>query len=176
MERETIVREIPRQTQNPVRHLSPPRFPDHRRGQGTLARGRVETLQKPLLRNHKGDRHYLVCFDCYCSLAIHDLEHRLRQGKLTFASPQRMERYLGLATGFRVAVRPYQRRGTPRTSLFLRPSSANVRQFEFPPQRLPSHGGHFPPRIRTLPLPGRKDVRIPRPLRLTRLKSAAPCE
>ena len=47
-------------------------------------------------RNHKGDRHYLVCFDCDRSLAIHDLERRLRQGKLTFASPQRMERYLGL--------------------------------------------------------------------------------
>ncbi len=31
-------------------------------------------------------------------------------------------------------------------------------------------------RIRTLPLPGRKYVRIPRPLRLTRLKSAAQCE
>ena len=50
-------------------------------------------------RNHKGDRHYLVCFDCDRSLAIHDLEHRLRQGKLTFASPQRMERYLGLEPG-----------------------------------------------------------------------------
>ena len=43
--------------------------------------------------------HYLVCFDCDRSLAIHDLEHRLRQGKLTFASPQRMERYLGLEPG-----------------------------------------------------------------------------
>ena len=50
-------------------------------------------------RNHKGDRHYLVCFDCDRSLAIHDLERRLRQGKLTFASPQRMERYLGLEPG-----------------------------------------------------------------------------
>ncbi len=50
-------------------------------------------------RNHKGDRHYLVCFDCDRSLAIHDLEHRLRQGKLSFASPQRMQRYLGLEPG-----------------------------------------------------------------------------
>ena len=37
-------------------------------------------------RNHKGDRHYLVSFDCERNLAIHDLEHRLRQGKLSFAS------------------------------------------------------------------------------------------
>ena len=50
-------------------------------------------------RNHKGNRHYLVCFDCDRSLAIHDLEHRLRQGKLSFASPQRMQRYLGLEPG-----------------------------------------------------------------------------
>ena len=50
-------------------------------------------------RNHKGNRHYLVCFDCDCDMAIHDLEHRLHQGKLSFASPQRMERYLGLEPG-----------------------------------------------------------------------------
>ncbi|MBR6648916.1 MAG: prolyl-tRNA synthetase associated domain-containing protein, partial [Bacteroidaceae bacterium] len=29
----------------------------------------------------------------------HDLEHRLHQGKLSFASPQRMEKYLGLTPG-----------------------------------------------------------------------------
>ena len=50
-------------------------------------------------RNHKGNRHYLVCFDCDRDMAIHDLEHRLHQGKLSFASPQRMERYLGLEPG-----------------------------------------------------------------------------
>ncbi|MBQ5647806.1 MAG: prolyl-tRNA synthetase associated domain-containing protein [Alistipes sp.] len=50
-------------------------------------------------RNHKGNRHYLVCFDCDRDMAIHDMEHRLHQGKLSFASPQRMERYLGLEPG-----------------------------------------------------------------------------
>lgn len=50
-------------------------------------------------RNHKGDRHYLVCFDSEQNLAIHDLEQRLRQGKLSFASEQRMERWLGLRPG-----------------------------------------------------------------------------
>lgn len=50
-------------------------------------------------RNHKGNRHYLVSFDCEQSLPIHDLEHRLRQGKLTFASPERMDRWLGLRPG-----------------------------------------------------------------------------
>lgn len=50
-------------------------------------------------RNHKGNRHYLVVFDCDQQMAIHDLEHRLHQGKLSFASEQRMDRYLGLRPG-----------------------------------------------------------------------------
>lgn len=50
-------------------------------------------------RNHKGNKHYLVVFDYRHTLAIHDLEKRLRQGKLSFASEQRMEKYLGLKPG-----------------------------------------------------------------------------
>lgn len=50
-------------------------------------------------RNHKGNRHYLVIFECMQQLNIRDLEQRLKQGKLSFASPERMERYLGLSPG-----------------------------------------------------------------------------
>ena len=60
-------------------------------------------------RNHKGNKHYLVCFDCEHDLAIHDLEHKLKEslqsrglpscGKLSFASPERMMKYLGLEPG-----------------------------------------------------------------------------
>lgn len=60
-------------------------------------------------RNHKGNKHYLVCFDCDHDLAIHDLEARLKAslvaqglpscGKLSFASPERMLKYLGLEPG-----------------------------------------------------------------------------
>ena len=50
-------------------------------------------------RNHKGNRHYLVVLDCERDLDIPDLEKRLHQGKLSFASPQRMEKYLGLQPG-----------------------------------------------------------------------------
>jgi Ala-tRNA(Pro) deacylase len=32
-------------------------------------------------------------------LAIHDLEKRLKQGKLTFASPERLNKYLGVTPG-----------------------------------------------------------------------------
>jgi len=50
-------------------------------------------------RNHKGNRHYLVILDHRQDLNIRDLELRLKQGKLTFASPERMMKYLGIAPG-----------------------------------------------------------------------------
>ena len=50
-------------------------------------------------RNHKGNRHYLVVFECHKELAIHSLEKMLCQGKLSFASAERMERCLGLLPG-----------------------------------------------------------------------------
>jgi len=50
-------------------------------------------------RNHKGNRHYLVISDHRYKLDIRDLEQRLKQGKLTFASPKRLNKYLGLEGG-----------------------------------------------------------------------------
>jgi Ala-tRNA(Pro) deacylase len=50
-------------------------------------------------RNHKGDRHYLVVLEHMRQLDIRDLEKRLRQGKLTFASGQRLKKYLGVEPG-----------------------------------------------------------------------------
>ncbi len=50
-------------------------------------------------RNHKGNRHYLVILEHSRQLDIHDLEKRLRQGKLSFASGERMLRYLGIKPG-----------------------------------------------------------------------------
>ena len=50
-------------------------------------------------RNHKGNRHYLVSYDCRKSFPIHSLEHMIREGKLSFASPERMSRCLGLRPG-----------------------------------------------------------------------------
>ena len=50
-------------------------------------------------RNHKGDKHYLVVLEHLRLLNIHDLEKRLRQGKLSFASDQRLKKYLGVEPG-----------------------------------------------------------------------------
>ena len=67
-------------------------------------------------RNHKGNRHYLVCFDCEHDLAIHDLEHLLHQGKLSFASPERMMRWLGLEPG---SVSPFGLINDPEQHVYL---------------------------------------------------------
>jgi Ala-tRNA(Pro) deacylase len=50
-------------------------------------------------RNHKGNRHYLVILEHLRQLNIHDLEKRLKQGKLTFASDKRLMKYLGVRPG-----------------------------------------------------------------------------
>jgi Ala-tRNA(Pro) deacylase len=61
-----------------------------------LNSGRCKNI---FFRNHKGDRHYLVILEHLRQLNIRDLEKRLRQGKLTFASDQRLKKYLGVEPG-----------------------------------------------------------------------------
>ncbi len=50
-------------------------------------------------RNHKGNRHYLVIIEHRQQLAISDLEQRLKQGKISFASEKRLDKYLKLTPG-----------------------------------------------------------------------------
>jgi len=50
-------------------------------------------------RNHKGDRHYLVILYFNNQLNIKELEKKLRQGKLSFASDRRLMQYLGVTPG-----------------------------------------------------------------------------
>lgn len=50
-------------------------------------------------RNHKGSEHYLVLIDYRQTLVIKDLEQKLKQGKLSFASDKRLDKYLGLKAG-----------------------------------------------------------------------------
>jgi Ala-tRNA(Pro) deacylase len=50
-------------------------------------------------RNHKGNRHYLVILEHSRQLVIKDLEQRLKQGKISFASEKRLAEHLGLTPG-----------------------------------------------------------------------------
>jgi Ala-tRNA(Pro) deacylase len=61
-----------------------------------LNSGRCKNI---FLRNHKGNGHYLVILEHLSLLNIHDLEKKLKQGKLSFASDQRLMKYLGISPG-----------------------------------------------------------------------------
>ena len=63
------------------------------RGEGTVL------CKNLFFRNHKGNKHYLVIMDARHDMDIHDIEHQLHQGKLSFASPERMMKYLGVRPG-----------------------------------------------------------------------------
>ena len=56
-------------------------------------------MKNIFLRNHKGNKHYLVILHYKQQLVIRDLEQRLKQGKISFASDKRLEKYPGLKAG-----------------------------------------------------------------------------
>ncbi|MEI6348046.1 MAG: prolyl-tRNA synthetase associated domain-containing protein [Bacteroidota bacterium] len=51
------------------------------------------------MRNHKGNQHYLIILPCDSVFLIKNLEQNLKQGKLTFASEDRLYKYLKLTPG-----------------------------------------------------------------------------
>lgn len=56
------------------------------------------------LRNKKGNRHYLVILEHSKKADLKVLENQLGESRLSFASPERLMRYLGLEAG---AVSPF---------------------------------------------------------------------
>lgn len=85
-------------------------------------------------RNHKGNQHYLVIFHYQQTIAIRDLEQRLKQGKLTFASPERMWRYLQIKPG---SVSPFGLINDPENHVivFLDENLQNYERISFHPNR-----------------------------------------
>jgi len=64
------------------------------------SRGEETTFCKNLfMRNHKGNRHFLIILSALSQFDIHELEKKLRQGKLSFSSEPRLEKYMGLKPG-----------------------------------------------------------------------------
>lgn len=51
------------------------------------------------LRNQKGDRHYLVVVEHERPVDLKRLAEQIGDGKLSFASPERLQKYLGLTPG-----------------------------------------------------------------------------
>lgn len=56
------------------------------------------------VRNKKGSRHYLVILESGKRVDLKELNRQLGEDRLSFASPERMKRYLGLEPG---AVSPF---------------------------------------------------------------------
>lgn len=56
------------------------------------------------LRNNKGNRHYLVVMEQSKKINLKELADKTGAGRLSFASPERLKRFLGLETG---AVSPF---------------------------------------------------------------------
>jgi len=83
-------------------------------------------------RNHKGNRHYLVLLYYDSKLNIKELEQKLRQGKLTFASDRRLMQYLGLTPG---SVSPFGliNDHTRHVHLFIDKNLMNFERLSFHP-------------------------------------------
>jgi Ala-tRNA(Pro) deacylase len=56
------------------------------------------------LRNKKGDQHYLAVLAVATQVSLRELAQRIGSSNLSFASPERLARYLGVETG---AVGPF---------------------------------------------------------------------
>lgn len=56
------------------------------------------------VRNKKGNRHYLVILESRKRADLRELNNQLGEDRLSFASPERLKRYLGLEPG---AVSPF---------------------------------------------------------------------
>ena len=83
-------------------------------------------------RNHKGNKHYMVIFECSQTMNITILEKNLRQGKLTFASAERMKKHLGLQPG---SVTPFGLLNdtSDHVKLFIDKELENVSEISFHP-------------------------------------------
>jgi Ala-tRNA(Pro) deacylase len=83
-------------------------------------------------RNHKGNKHYMVVFEHSQKLAIRDLEQKLKQGKLSFASEKRMIKYLKTIGG---SISPFGLINDTEnhTHLFLDKNLENTERISFHP-------------------------------------------
>ena len=66
------------------------------RHRGEIPGGRTKNL---FLRNKKGRHHYLVVTEADKKVDLRNLKERVGESALSFASPERLQKYLGLSPG-----------------------------------------------------------------------------
>ena len=79
-----------------IEHLPTPTIEDAIKYWGKMEATHCKNL---FFRNHKGSKHYLVIIEHKKQLIIRNLEQKLKQGKLSFASEKRMAKYLAIQAG-----------------------------------------------------------------------------
>jgi len=86
-----------------VRHEHPPVFTvdEAERHWGSITGAHCKNL---FLRNKKGNRHYLIILESSKNADLKALTKQLGEDRLSFASEERLRRYLGLEAG---AVSPF---------------------------------------------------------------------
>ncbi|MFC2169691.1 prolyl-tRNA synthetase associated domain-containing protein [Acidobacteriota bacterium] len=86
-----------------IRHEHPPVYTINQAEQH-WANTKGAFCKNLFLRNKKGTRHYLVILEYSKKADIKAMTERLNEDRLSFASPERLRRYLGLLPG---AVSPF---------------------------------------------------------------------
>ena len=83
-------------------------------------------------RNHKGNKHFLVIVRDTSPFEIHSLEKKLKQGKLSFGSEKRLQKYLGVKPG---SVSPFGLLNdeTHHVHLFLDQQMKDAKKVSFHP-------------------------------------------
>jgi Ala-tRNA(Pro) deacylase len=84
------------------------------------------------LRNHKGNRHFMLIAPYYTDISITTLEQHFKKGKISFASPERMKRWLGMSPGA-VSVFSLFNDTTNHVEVFVEESIALCTQLTFLP-------------------------------------------
>ena len=119
------------------------------------------------LRNNKGNRHYLVIAEASRRVDLKALTRTLGEDRLSFASPERLKRYLGLEPG---SVSPFgliHDIGEGRPGRRGRRAQSG-REGELPPQRQHGDAGDRLRGFREVPLPVREPAGIRRVLMTAR--------
>ncbi len=87
------------------------------------------------MRNHKGNRHFLIISDYYKDIKIKALEDKLQKGKISFASQQRIDKWIKGVPGA-ISVFNLFNDETNHVEVFIDKSVKNANKLTFLPNDL----------------------------------------
>jgi len=87
------------------------------------------------MRNHKGDRHFLLISDYYRNIDIRILEQKFKNGKISFASEKRIEEHINGTIGA-ISVFSLFNDKKKHVEVFIDESLRNSKRLTFLPNEL----------------------------------------